>query len=114
MQIVSLISNKNLMEILKPIVALSVFVFSMQFVIAQKPINEATLTYNISVQSVDGKTDLTKSLEGATLTVYLKGSQSRSDMTSALGVESNLFDSKTGKGYILKEYSGQKLMITMD
>ena len=34
-------------------------------------------------------------------------------MVSSLGTESNLFDSKTGKGTILKEYSGQKLMITL-
>jgi len=82
--------------------------------IAQKQINEVTLTYNISVQSTGEKTDLAKSFEGALLTVYLKGQQSRSDMNSAIGSESNLYDNRSGKGFILKEYSGQKLMITLN
>ena len=35
-------------------------------------------------------------------------------MTSKLGTESTVFDNRTNKGYILKEYSGQKLMITVN
>jgi GLPGLI family protein len=81
---------------------------------AQKAANEITLVYNISVQSSSDKTEIARSLEGAVVTVSIKGSQSRSDMTSALGTESNLFDARAGKGFILKEYSGQKLMITMN
>lgn len=80
---------------------------------AQKVLNDATLTYSISVESLDGS-DHAKQMDGAMLTIYLKGSQSRSDMVSTLGTESSLFEAKSGKGYILKEYSGQKLMITMD
>lgn len=33
-------------------------------------------------------------------------------MTSSLGVESTVYDNKLNKGFILREYSGQKLMIT--
>jgi len=71
-----------------------------------------TLSYNISIESVNDKPS-SKSLEGAVLTVYINGTESRADMVSSLGTESNLYDSKTGKGYILKEYSGQKLMIKL-
>ena len=80
---------------------------------AQKAITEATLSYNISIESVNDKPSLSKSLDGATLSLYIKGTESRADMANSLGTESNLFDSKTGKGTILKEYSGQKLMITL-
>ena len=80
---------------------------------AQKAVNEATLSYNISIESVNDKPTLSKSLDGAALSIYIKGTASRSDMVSSLGTESNLYDSKDGKGYILKEYSGQKLMITL-
>ena len=80
---------------------------------AQKGVNEATLSYNIGIESLNDKPALSKSLDGATLTVYLKGTASRSDMVSSLGTESNLYDSKTGNGFILKEYSGQKLMISL-
>lgn len=92
------------------------FLFSLIVLgaVAQQNLSEGTLTYKISSNSVDPNSTLAKSLEGATFTVYLKGTQSRTDMASALGSESNFFDSKTGKGVILKQYSGQKLMITMN
>lgn len=93
--------------------ALSGSLFSIS-VSAQKVINELSLNYNISIESVNDKTSMSKSLDGATLSVYIKGTESRADMKNSLGTESNLFDTKTGKGYILKEYSGQKLMITLN
>jgi len=80
---------------------------------AQKAATEATLNYSITIQSTGDKQAISKSLDGATLSIYIKGTESRSDMVSSLGTESNLYDSKTGKGFILKEYSGQKLMITL-
>lgn len=79
----------------------------------QKPVNEATVIYKIAIEAVNDNPSLSKQLEGATLTNYIKATESRSDMVSALGTESNIFDSRTGKGYIMKEYSGQKLMITL-
>ncbi len=102
------------MEIIKRSIAVVTLLFVFFNSFAQKILNDATLTYTISVQSTDGKTDLAKSLEGAVLTVYIKGMQSRTEMKSSLGMESTLFDNRSGKGAILKEYSGQKLMITMD
>ncbi|MBA2563153.1 MAG: hypothetical protein H0V14_09630, partial [Chitinophagaceae bacterium] len=51
--------------------------------------------------------------DGATTTVYIKGSQTRSEMLSGLGSESTIHDAKTGSGVILKDYSGQKLMILL-
>jgi GLPGLI family protein len=95
------------------IVLLVIAFSSVNHSYAQKKVNEATITYNISITSSDEKAAMAKTLEGATLTVYLKGTQSRTDMTSALGMESNLYDSRLHKGIILKQYSGQKLMITL-
>lgn len=79
---------------------------------AQKSISEGTISYNLSSQS-DNKSPQTDPLSGATNTIYLKGTLSRTDMVSALGKETTIFDAKTGTGVILKEYSGQKLMITL-
>ena len=81
-------------------------------VFSQKQLNDASFTYNISVVS-EGNNQAAKAFEGASLTVYLKGTQSRTEMVNALGTESSIFDTKSGKGAILKEYSGQKLMITL-
>jgi GLPGLI family protein len=53
-------------------------------------------------------------LDGATTTVYIKGSQSRTELLSGLGTEATIHDAKSGTGVILKNYSGQKLMITFN
>ena len=79
---------------------------------AQKSISEGTISYNLSSQS-DTKSSQTDPLSGATNTIYLKGTLSRTDMVSSLGKETTIYDTKTGTGVILKEYSGQKLMITL-
>ena len=52
-------------------------------------------------------------LDGATTTIYLKGNKSRTEMVSGLGSEATIYNASTGSGVILKDYSGQKLMITL-
>src|SRR5438874_10921671 len=80
---------------------------------AQKVIAEGTLVYNISIQTGSSEPKMADMLDGATTTIYLKGSQSRSELVSGLGSEVTIYDSKKGSGVILKDYSGQKLMITL-
>jgi GLPGLI family protein len=80
---------------------------------AQKIISEGTLIYNISIQTGTTEPKMADMLDGATTTIYLKGSQSRSELVSGLGSEVTIYDSKKGSGVILKDYSGQKLMITL-
>lgn len=53
-------------------------------------------------------------LDGATTTIFIKGSQSRSEMVSSLGSETTILEAKSASGVILKDYSGQKLMITLE
>lgn len=78
---------------------------------AQKSISDATLTYEISIQSAQSK-PMANDLNGSNFTLYLKGALSRTDMASSLGNEKTIHDGKSGNAVILKEYSGQKLMIT--
>jgi GLPGLI family protein len=80
---------------------------------AQKMLNEGMLKYNISIESSKGEKQIAGSLNGATLSVYLTKDKSRSEMISTPGTETTVFDNRSGKGFILKEYSGQKLMITI-
>jgi hypothetical protein len=82
------------------------------FSFAQKTISEGTLTYNISMQSAN-KQPLSNGLSGAAVTIYLKGALSRTDMVSNLGNERIIYDANAGTAVILREYSGQKLMITL-
>lgn len=79
---------------------------------AQRKFEEGTLVYSIEISSPNPSPALAKSLKNATLTLSLKGGKSRAEMNSALGKEVNVYSSTEGKGFILKEYSGQKLMIT--
>jgi len=80
---------------------------------SQKIFSEGTLVYDVSIQT--GSTSQSgNSLNGATNTVYLKGNNSRTDMASALGKEITIFNSKSDNAIILKEFSGQKLMITLN
>ncbi len=80
-------------------------------VIAQKAVSEGTFTYDIVIKS--GSDNSAGTGNSATATIYLKGAQSRTDVSSSLGNEKTIHDSKTGAAVVLKEYSGQKLMITL-
>jgi GLPGLI family protein len=71
---------------------------------AQRNIAEATIVYDIQGDAFNGP---------ASTTVYLKGNNCRTEMVSALGKEITIFNSKTNNAVILKEFSGQKLMITL-
>jgi hypothetical protein len=88
----------------------SALILLVTSVFAQKVIPEGTLTYDIAIQNNSEKNAI---VTNAALVVYLKGSVSRTDMVSNLGSEKTIYDTKAGTAVILKEYSGQKLMITL-
>lgn len=99
------------------IVYRSAFLFFLavpaQKAFSQKVFSEGTLVYDVAIQSGNSSQGTTGGLNGATNTVYLKGNSSRVDMASALGKEITVFNSKSDNAVILKEFSGQKLMITL-
>jgi GLPGLI family protein len=80
---------------------------------AQRNLAEGSLVYAISVETGSSEPKMADMLDGATTTVYLKDKQSRTEMLSGLGSEATIYNAATGSGVILKEYSGQKLMITL-
>ena len=82
-------------------------------VFAQKTVAEGTIVYDMAIQN--GNTVLQKgsAATNATTTVYVKGNNSRTDMVSALGNETTIHNAKSGNAVILKEFSGQKLMIKL-
>lgn len=82
-------------------------------VVAQKTLSEGFMVYNISIQTGSKEPKMADMLDGATTTVYIKGSQSRTELLSGLGTEATIHDAISGTGVILKNYSGQKLMITL-
>lgn len=83
------------------------------FVRAQKIFSEGTIVYDITVQTGSKEPQLADMFDGVTTTVYLKGSQSRTEMVSPLGSTVTIQDAKTNTGVVLKEYGNQKLLIHM-
>ncbi len=80
---------------------------------AQKKVSELTLVYDYSVVTLGGGADKSGGVPGALHTVYIKGSKSRSEITDSLFSSITLFDGNTGTAVILKEVSGQKLLIRL-
>lgn len=97
----------------KRLLILGVAIFFFGSVKAQKTLSEGVLVYNMGVETGAGEASMADMFDGATTTVYLKGNMSRVEVVSGLGREATIHDAGIGKGVILKDYSGQKLMITM-
>ncbi len=95
------------------IIFLFSFVLISSSATAQKSFTEGTLVYNMSVETGSGEPKIADMFDGATTTIYLKGMMSRTELVSSLGSEATIYNASTGSGVILKDYSGQKLMITL-
>lgn len=82
---------------------------------AQTPrkLTEATISYDIVINTNNAKPQAADLLDGATSVIYLKGNASRSEMVSSLGTQATIIDGKSGNVTILKEYGDQHYMITM-
>jgi GLPGLI family protein len=81
---------------------------------AQKILSEGTVMYDVSVQTGSNQAKMADGFDGATAVVFIKGRQSRTDVKSAIGNYSTIYDSKAGIGVVLREFGGQKLMIRMN
>jgi GLPGLI family protein len=78
---------------------------------AQKRVSELTMVYDYSVGVGNAEPRPGVNGENATHTVYIKGNKSRSEMSNPLFSSTTLYDANTGQAVILKEVSGQKLLI---
>lgn len=83
---------------------------SLHTAYAQKKVSELSVVYDYVLTSGD-KSKTANNSEGATNTIYIKGNLVRFEIASSLFSSSTIYDSKTGLGVILKELSGQKLLI---
>jgi hypothetical protein len=101
------------MKSIRIIFPIIVMLLSSAFCYAQKTISEGAITYGLTIRLAGADSSAVNILGRATITESIKGGLSRTDMSSSLGTEATIYDAKTGSGFILKEYSGQKLMITL-
>jgi hypothetical protein len=83
----------------------------------RKTVAELTLVYDYYAGPADSTAAGVKGKPvGATAvhTIYIKGNLSRSEISNVLFSSTTIFDGNTGFGVILKEVSGQKLLIRMN
>jgi hypothetical protein len=95
------------MKSIKTVLPILLLLFGSLSVNAQKTMSEGSFSYNLRIHKAGADTS------AISVTNYIKGSLSRTDMFSISGTESTIHNIKTGDAVILKEYSGQKLMITL-
>ncbi|MBL7742396.1 MAG: hypothetical protein JNN00_02875 [Chitinophagaceae bacterium] len=101
------------MRIISKTAMVAVLLSSSFGAISQKKLTEATISYDIVINTSNAAPQAADLLDGATSVVYLKGNSSRSEMISSLGTQSTIVDGKSGNITILKDYGEQKYMITM-
>jgi GLPGLI family protein len=77
---------------------------------AQKRVGELTLVYNAVITSA---ADPAKKISSTTA-FFLKGYDSRSELSNNLLSSVTIYDFKTGSGVILKQVNGQKLLIRIN
>lgn len=101
------------MKKINKLIAIISLLFLSLPVWAQKKMTEATITYDIVVNTNNTTPKAADLLDGATSIIYLKGNSSRSEMISSLGTQSTIIDGKSGRVTILKDYGEQKYMINL-
>lgn len=80
---------------------------------AQKKFSEATISYDIVINTGSDKPQPADFFDGATSTVYLKGPKSRTEMVSSLGTQATIIDNLKNSVSILREYGEQKFIIQL-
>ncbi len=101
------------MKIIKPLGIVLLLLTSTLSVIAQKIISEGTLVYDVVIQMGPVEPPKGDPLANGSSTVYLKGNNTRIEMSTSLGKEIIIYNSKSENAVILKEFSGQKLLISL-
>jgi GLPGLI family protein len=105
--------NSGMKRIFTTVLIAGCMLLSSFSLFAQKKLTEATISYDIVINTNNSTPQAADLLDGAISVIYLKGNSSRSEMISSLGTQSTIVDGKTGNVTMLKEYGEQKYMITM-
>lgn len=77
-------------------------------------VSECTIVYNLSIEDGNSSPELLQSLKGASKTVYLKGSKSRTDLVSPSYSLTIINDTKKDTTIILRELGSTKYMTFLD
>ncbi len=101
------------MQKCKGLILIITLLINCSYANAQRSFAEGYLSYNMVIEDANAAPQKSNTFDGATTTIYVQGNNIRTDVLSSLGKEITIFNSKMNNAVILKEFSGQKLMITL-
>ncbi len=81
---------------------------------AQRVVADCTLTFSINVDDGTVDAEVAKSLKASTMSVYIRGNDSRSDLMSPTFSQSLIYDKTTGAAIVLREFGNNKFMTKLD
>lgn len=87
-------------------------VLTSMFSFAQKKLTEATIYYDIVVNTDNATPKVSDMLDGSTNIIYVKGNLSKSEFISSIGSQSTIYDAKEGTAVNIKDYGNKKYLIT--
>lgn len=87
--------------------------FTVLSVRAQQVITEGTVMYSLSVLTTSKEPEIADVFDGATLNVYMRGTQVLSEFKSALLSQTIIYNGKNSDAVILKESGEQKFIINL-
>ncbi|MGC4234838.1 MAG: GLPGLI family protein [Niabella sp.] len=87
-------------------------VLTSMFSFAQKKLTEATIYYDIVVNTDNATPKVGDMLDGSTNIIYVKGNLSKSEFISSIGSQSTIYDAKEGTAVNIKDYGNKKYLIT--
>lgn len=96
----------------KILISITAFFFLGMVSNAQRKLTEATISYDIVINTANATPGAADMLDGATSIIYLKGASSRADFINSLGTQTTIYNGKTGTATNLVEYGNQRFMIT--
>ncbi len=100
---------------MKNILVMVAFVLCMVMpAIGQRVVADCTLTFSISVDDGPMDAEIAKSLRASTMTVYIRGNDSRSDLVSPTFSQSMIYDKTNGAAIVLREFGNNKFMTKLD
>ncbi|HEX8461851.1 MAG TPA: hypothetical protein VF623_10490 [Segetibacter sp.] len=73
-----------------------------------KVVSDCTISYTVTVEDTKANAAVAKLMAGATKTVYIKGSKSRSDLETPTFKQSTFYDIKSDSTVILREVGNTK------
>ena len=88
--------------------------FSIQLMAQARVVADCTITYAINSEDANADKNVTESLKSSTKTVYIRGNDSRTDLTSPSFTQSLLYNKTTGNAVILREFGNNKFMTRLD